>query len=167
LALAAAVVVLLYALRQLFRVVHSLGFGSAELWAEAAGATGGVHSETRAEYRRVLRAIKQLDEDRDLGKLAQADHQSLREGLTLRAVELKRELAPVEDGSAPLHPDLLARLDGKKPGSCGACAVDNDLDARFCKGCGAALLVESSEGAASESLEGKSEVASMQSEVSA
>ena len=111
--------------------------------------SGGVVSETRAEYRRVLKAIKQLDEDHEVGKLADADHQSLREDLTLKAVELKRQIKTAE-GSSELHPELAARLQGAAvaPASaeaspslivCPSCELENDPDARFCKGCGATL----------------------------
>lgn len=150
-ALTASIVVMLYALRQLFRVVYALGFDKAELWAQAVNAAGGVVSESRDEYRRVLRAIRQLDEDHELGKLADEDHGVLRDGLTLRAVELKRELAEAEGvAGGPLHPQLQAKLDGKvvdEPPeahvpaalSCSACGGTNDGDARFCKSCGATI----------------------------
>jgi hypothetical protein len=135
-AMASAVVVLMVALRSLFRVVFALGFESAELWADAAASSGGAASERRAEYKRVLRAIKQLDEDHEVGKLADADHKSLRDGLTLRAVELKRELADVAK-SDELHPKLQAALAGESEApACPKCETVNDPDARFCKSCG-------------------------------
>lgn len=135
LAMASAVVVLMLALRSLFRVVFALGFDSAELWAEAASSAGGAVSECRAEYRRVLRAIKQLDEDHEIGKLADADHATLRESLTLRAVELKRELSELGE-SGELHPKLRAALARRSDPACPACETVNDADARFCKSCG-------------------------------
>ena len=164
-AMGAAVIVLLYALRQLFAIVYALGFESTELWVQDLSYAGGVAAETRADYRRILRAIKQLDEDHEVGKLADADHQSLREGLALRAVELKRQLASLEaqEGVASaVHPELQARLaQAQGPGSdagpgptgqeppaqgstsaelsCASCEGANDPDAKFCKHCGAVM----------------------------
>lgn len=187
---------LVLSLRRLFLVVISLGRGEAETLAMGrASGQGETSSAQRQEQRRVLKAIKELEFDHAMGKLSDADHESISTRYKLRAVELMR----ATEGEGGLHPSTQEAL--RKPSStpegtadaadasgespegpglgpatgpavmvqlpvdggstpmtvvgvpelspttapdatvqvCGTCEVANDLDARFCKGCGAAL----------------------------
>lgn len=118
----------------------------------------------RDEKRMVLRAIKELDFDRAMGKISEADYDQVRAGYRLRAVEVMRAL----DEAPELHPELLRELetrtgsggeapptadtddaappvdgDGEAPEEaeriCEACGGSNDVDAKFCKHCGKEL----------------------------
>jgi hypothetical protein len=79
----------------------------------------------------VLRSIKELEFDRGMGKVNEADFAEVSGRLRARAIELMQAIeqtpepppAPVVD-AAP---------------ACPACQTANDPDARFCKQCGARL----------------------------
>lgn len=150
---------LILCLRTLYRLVIALArpdvravLDRADLAAEAG------RRELRDEKKRILRAIKELDFDRAMGKISQADYDRVRQGYRLRAVDVMRAL----DEAPALHPDLLRDLDarhgsGSGPASpvavapqahappaassrtCGACEGTNDPDAKFCKHCGKEL----------------------------
>ena len=115
-----------------------------------------VAGRTRAALERektlVLRAIKELEFDRAMGKVAPADFQGMSERLRARAIALMQQL----DVSLPgfrddIEQELMRRLAaaGETPletpaaaaprPACSGCGTDNDADARFCKGCGAPL----------------------------
>lgn len=165
-ALAAGAVALLYALRQMFSVVQALSRPPVEHFLNELTESSGPASELRRKRFRVLRAIKQLDEDHALGKLSDADHDLMRQELVLQAVELNRQL---DGGSEGLHPALQALLGGganadatvdaehpplnERPSEvpteqlalCPACKGHNDVDARFCKHCGGAMQVSKTE----------------------
>ncbi len=134
-----------------------------------AAANAPVGGRARAALERekalVLRTIKELEFDHAMGKIVTAEFEVMRDRLKLRAVGLMRRLeggdyrarveqelsartesrppaatpapgataasVPVVAGSPPV-PSTLARL-------CGACGGVNDVDARFCKHCGAAI----------------------------
>lgn len=112
----------------------------------------------------VLRSIKELEFDRAMGKVADADFEEMAGRLRDRAVRLMQRiehgqrglrervaqdvaaLRP-EDGRAPRTPKVQkprpvvvaadAAVDAAA--GCDACGTVNDADARFCKQCGAAL----------------------------
>jgi hypothetical protein len=101
---------------------------------------------TRAALERektlTLRAIKELEFDFAMGKVAEADFRDMAGRLRARAIGIMRQL---EEGTS--YRDLIEReLEKKKMGSdpifpvsrC-ACGTQNDADARFCKACGAKL----------------------------
>lgn len=129
---------------------------------------GRARSALEREKALLLRTIKELEFDHAMGKTATAEFEEMRDRLKLRAVSLmsrlegsdyraaiERELATrapsprrsgapaasappshasVETASPPAAaPSTLARL-------CGACQGVNDVDARFCKHCGASIL---------------------------
>jgi hypothetical protein len=129
-----------------------------------------IGQRTRAALERekmlALRAIKELEFDRAMGKVSEGDWQEMSSRLRARATRLMRQLdagvgyrqqierdlakrlsasAPAaREGSAP------ARTDGPRPEAhpepeaksaapfrtCAACSTANDPDARFCKECG-------------------------------
>jgi hypothetical protein len=157
LGLVVAAAALWQALAALGRMATVLGnAGGVPLPAWQAGVP---QSRLREEKRRVLRAIKELDFDHSMGKLSSDDHRRVRERYQERAVEILRAL----DGRADLHPAAaaaLARVEGRAASAasvatdepvigdalgaaaapvCGACSGANEIDARFCKHCGARL----------------------------
>jgi hypothetical protein len=99
----------------------------------------------------VLRAIKDLEFDRSMGKLSQDDFEEMAGRLRVRALALMKQLD--ENGTgyrSVIERELAARLaarglqaaavpvvssDAKSVGAC-ACGTTNDADAVFCKRCG-------------------------------
>lgn len=103
---------------------------------------------TRAALERekalALRAIKELEFDRAMGKVSDADFAEMSARLRARAARLLRQL----DAGVVYREEIereLARRVGEAPaptiGACDACGTGNDPDARFCKSCGAKLAV--------------------------
>jgi hypothetical protein len=111
-----------------------------------------------------LRSIKELEFDRAMGKLSESDWQEMSGRLRSRAGRLMRQLDAGTGYRPQIERDLAKRLAQAAPGpqnpadvrgadavrgvrradpvaplnqpTCAACATANDLDARFCKGCG-------------------------------
>ena len=115
-----------------------------------------VGGRTRAALERektlVLRSLKELEFDRAMGKVSDADFEEMGGRLRARARALlkqldvdgaawrgviERELAERlrQAGDAP--PDAAGPRPARRP--CGECGASNERDARFCKGCGTAL----------------------------
>jgi hypothetical protein len=86
----------------------------------------------------VLRSIKELEFDRAMRKVGDADFAELDARLRARAVALMEQLeaAPM---AAP-EPSTSIALD--ETDTCRHCGVANDGDARFCKSCGQRLMNE-------------------------
>jgi len=109
---------------------HSLAalFGSR---VEERPITGRERDELLQEKALVLRSIKELEFDRRMGKVNEADFAEIGGRLRARAMELmeaiERVPAPPPEPAAPAA------------GLCAACGTGNDADARFCKQCGQAL----------------------------
>ena len=106
----------------------------------------------------MLRAIKELEFDRAMGKIAQADFDEMAGRLRRRAIGLMQQL----DANSGYHEQIERELDslvsapkaqapsppasaeataGEQVLSCSACGTANDADARFCKQCGTSLTV--------------------------
>jgi hypothetical protein len=102
-----------------------------------------------------LRAIKELEFDRAMGKIAEGDFEAMRDRLRSRALRLITQL----DGAAAyremIERDVAARLpavaadapparaaasEEARP-ACADCGTANDPDARFCKSCGRPVQV--------------------------
>jgi hypothetical protein len=118
-----------------------------------------VGQRTRAALERekllTLRAIKDLEFDRAMGKLSEHDWQEMSGRLRVRAVRLIRQLDAGGGYREQIDRDLAARLASpgamppaeRDPGRakasaehvCASCATINDADARFCKECGTKL----------------------------
>jgi hypothetical protein len=82
----------------------------------------------------VLRSIKELEFDRAMGKIGDADFSEIDSRLRARALVLMQDLeraAPAKR-AAPIGSQHKTR-------PCPACGTANDFDARFCKQCGNAL----------------------------
>lgn len=121
---------------------------------------GRARAALEREKALVLRTIKELEFDHAMGKTATAEFEDMRDRLKLRAVGLMRRLegsdyraaverelaarngpaaratppAPAAASVATVTaaPSTLARV-------CGGCGGVNDVDARFCKHCGASI----------------------------
>ena len=116
--------------------------------------TGG---RTRAALERektlVLRSIKDLEFDRAMGKVSQKDFDEMSTRLRSRAARLIGQLDAGAGYRKEIEREITRRIGAgsEEPGlttgggptgsasprACPACSKDNDLDARFCKHCGA------------------------------
>jgi hypothetical protein len=103
-----------------------------------------VAGRTRAALERdkalTLRAIKELEFDRAMGKVSSDDFAEMRDRLRARALRLIAQL----DGAALYRAQIERDLQAETPVApatprCGSCGTSNDADARFCKKCGTAL----------------------------
>tara|TARA_B100000029_G_C17186240_1_gene818854 strand:- start:146 stop:730 length:585 start_codon:yes stop_codon:yes gene_type:complete len=115
-----------------------------------------VGGRTRAALDRektlVLRAIKELEFDRAMGKVSDDDFSAMGGKLRARARELLKQL----DVDGTTYRDLIERELAERLGLiglestglpeaptgrqiCDSCGIKNDEDAQFCKGCGAGL----------------------------
>jgi Double zinc ribbon len=87
------------------------------------------------EKARVLRSIKELEFDRAMGKIGDADFAEIAGRLRARALTLMQDLerdAPADSSAVPTAQAPVRRR-------CPACKTTNDPDAKFCKQCGKAL----------------------------
>jgi hypothetical protein len=133
--------------------------------ADAGEETEMLAGRTRAALERekmlVLRSIKEVEFDRAMRKISEADYAEIVPRLRSRAVGLIRQLeggggyrAVIERDLAELLPPgtVAAATTGSagagvpaapavSEGVCPACGAANDTDARFCKSCGARLAV--------------------------
>jgi hypothetical protein len=108
-----------------------------------------IGERTRAALERekmlALRAIKELEFDRAMGKLSDSDWTEMSTRLRARAARLMHQLDAGAGYREQIEKDLAARLgqgDAREPSAervCASCATVNDPDARFCKGCGGKL----------------------------
>lgn len=122
-ALSVAAAALMYALRAMFGVVTALARPDLAATLHDQQVSFGTAEERRAEQRRVLKAIKELDFDHAMGKLSDDDHAALQRVYRLRAVELMR----ATDGAVDLHPELARELGHPVPApSAGVGAEDGD-----------------------------------------
>ncbi len=122
------------------------------------GGSPALSARVRAALERekvfVLRSIKELEFDRAMGKVADADFTDMVGRLRARAIGLLAKLDAEAAGYRGLiERDLEARLAqagvnapvdappavAAPAPACSACGTSNDHDARFCKSCGARL----------------------------
>jgi hypothetical protein len=111
--------------------------------------TAMVGQRTRAALERekmlALRAIKELEFDRAMGKLSEEDFREMAGRLRARAAGLIRQLDAGAGYREQIERDLAKKIEQSRGVStaserkCGACTAINDHDARFCKSCGARL----------------------------
>ena len=98
----------------------------------------------------VLRSIKELEFDRGMGKVSEKDFGEMSARLRTRAARLMRQLDAGSSYREQIEKEVEKRLATSNPKSqnpnpksqgaeCVACAAVNDVDARFCKQCGARL----------------------------
>lgn len=126
---------------------------------ESDGAVGGrTHAALEREKTLTMRAIKELEFDRAMGKLSDSDFAEMSSRLRARAGRLMRQLDLGSEYRDQIERDLEAKLASSAAGdarqavasrqavpsavgahACPACETANDADARFCKSCGARL----------------------------
>jgi len=89
-----------------------------------------------------LAALKEIEFDRETGKLSDGDYQFLRQKYTVEALSALR----ADESAAPadLEAQVAARVatlrgDGGASATCGACGAHAGPGARFCPECGTAL----------------------------
>lgn len=104
----------------------------------------GMYEELLREKALVLRSIKELEFDKAMGKVSEADFAEISTRLRARALSLMADLErapvprPATRASAPASaPPAPAAATPAR--SCAACGTVNDTDARFCKNCGSGL----------------------------
>jgi hypothetical protein len=87
----------------------------------------------------VLRSIKELEFDRSMKKVSDADFADMSGRLRARALALMEELdrkpVPAPPQPTPKASGTGARRDALGP-YCDQCGTQNDKDAKFCKACG-------------------------------
>jgi hypothetical protein len=140
-----------YAGYALFRTLAPLAGAAIE---DDAVMIGG---RTRAALERdkglTLRAIKELEFDHAMGKVAAGDFAEMRDRLRARALRLMRQLDGAEAYRKAIERDVAARVPDRsvtaspapeeaihERGSfCTQCGAEADADARFCRMCGTPL----------------------------
>ena len=107
----------------------------------------------------VLRSIKELEFDRAMGKVSEKDFTEMSGRLRARATRLMRQLDAGAGYREQIEREIEQRL-GRAPepvsavigrskqqdppyAVCAQCQTKNDVDARFCKGCGKAMETSS------------------------
>jgi hypothetical protein len=90
----------------------------------------------------VLRSIKELEFDRSMGKVSEKDFDEMSARLRGRAAGLMQQLDAGVSYREQIQRELEQRV--KTPAvaaarTCASCKTANELDARFCKSCGAGL----------------------------
>jgi len=124
-------------------------------------ATGGLTTrggrrkrELEREKQLVLKAIKEVELDYQMRKVAERDYREMVERYRTRAMRLMTELEAGDDFRALIEKELAMRLkleavkpaavaaasaSEPSPPTCAACTTVNDGDAQFCKKCGKRL----------------------------
>lgn len=93
----------------------------------------GTRGALEYEKATLLRSIKELEFDRAMGKVSDADFGEIDGRLRARALSVMEQL------EQPVQLPEPAKEPGPAPGTCHTCGVQNDSDARFCKSCGQRL----------------------------
>ena len=104
---------------------------------------GRTQAALEREKTLVLRAIKDLEFDRAMGKVSDKDFADVSARLRARAAGLLRQLDRGANYRDEIERELAARLSvpGRRAAEGGCvCGTTNDADARFCKGCGRKLV---------------------------
>jgi DNA-binding transcriptional ArsR family regulator len=139
--------VLLIVISILWASVRTLS-GDAAITLEEAIALGAP-TAAEEQKRAVLQALKDLEFERSVGKIAEADYEEL---VARYRAEAKRLLRAVDENLAPLREQAAAyvaeQLGTERPAKrskplkkpedpvCPSCQTENDTDAAFCKKCG-------------------------------
>jgi hypothetical protein len=145
----------------LMRVIDPLAGNSLAAVSTARG--GRRPRELEREKQLVLKAIKEIELDYQMRKIAERDYREMVERYRTRAMRLMSEIEAGDDFRVLIERELTMRLklEAAKPAvtsaitaetpaapppaatvapsTCAACATINDDDAQFCKKCGAKL----------------------------
>jgi hypothetical protein len=97
--------------------------------------------ELERDKQAVLKAIREIEHDYQMRKIADSDYRDMLQRYRGRAMRIIRELDAGDDYRAIIEEELKTRLAAAPPvaTACKACGAGNDPDARFCKKCGAAM----------------------------
>ena len=117
--------------------------------------TGKRRKELEREKQALLKALKELDFDHQMGKVSDKDFADISSTYRARAIRVMRQLDDAgRDYEAMIAKEVADRA-GKStvdsppstvadPAKCGKCSTKNDADAEFCKKCGGKLVREAS-----------------------
>jgi hypothetical protein len=162
--LAVGAVIMLLAILALWNSVRSLT-GDLDVDPRIVEAQNVVISSRSREKERILRALKDLENERDLGKLDEADFKEVshryREEAKALLRQMDEDIAPYREKAEALAKKFIAdsavvvtkaeaNVDAEQEApkteapstekrECAACKVKNDPDAKFCKSCAAIL----------------------------
>ena len=132
----------------LWRVVHPLT--RADDGAAAASRPARRSRELEREKQLVLKAIKEIELDYQMRKIAERDYREMIERYRARAIRLIGEIEAGDDFTALIERELQIRLSAAPSApaapaahdarrTCAGCTTVNDQDAEFCKKCGEKL----------------------------
>jgi hypothetical protein len=146
----------------LMRVIDPLAGNSLSAPSHVRG--GRRPRELEREKQLVLKAIKEIELDYQMRKIAERDYREMVERYRTRAIRVMSEIEAGDDFRVLIERELTMRLklDAAKPAApaapaaepeaaspaatstspvtCGSCSTVNDHDARFCKKCGEKLF---------------------------
>ena len=123
---------------------------------EGVVATGGRRKELEREKQALLKALKELDFDHQMGKVSAKDFAEISAQYRARAIRVMRRLdVSGHDYETMIAQEVQKRLRGSPavsappsasetakadPHACARCKTKNDADAEFCKKCGNKLV---------------------------
>jgi ribosomal protein L40E len=122
-----------------------------------AAVSGKRRKELEREKQALLKALKELDFDHQMGKVSDKDFAEISSTYRARAIRVMRQLDDAgRDYEAMIADEVKKKLSAvslqpsaseqKKPEAdlCAKCSTKNDADAEFCKKCGNKLVKEAS-----------------------
>lgn len=139
----------------LFRAAHAL-VKDAPVVEAGAVVTGKRRKELEREKQALLKALKELDFDHQMGKVSDKDFADISATYRGRAIRVMRQLDDAgRDYESMIAADLAKKVaaGGAQPAApekapeqdkCAKCGTRNDNDAEFCKKCGNKLVKEAS-----------------------
>lgn len=119
-------------------------------------ATGKRRKELEREKQALLKALKELDFDHEMGKVSDKDFADISATYRARAIRVMRQLddagrdyetmirSDVGKRRSAVSAQLSASEQKAEPEKCGKCGTRNDSDAEFCKKCGGKLVRQAS-----------------------
>ena len=140
-----------------FRAAHAL-VKDAPVVEAGVVATGKRRKELEREKAALLKALKELDFDHQMGKVSDKDFADISATYRGRAIRVMRQLDDAgrdyeamiaadvgkKLASAGVEPTSAATIAKPEPEKCAKCSTRNDSDAEFCKKCGSKLVREAS-----------------------
>jgi hypothetical protein len=96
--------------------------------------------ELERDKQAVLKAIREIELDYQMRKIAEPDYRELVQRYRTRAMRIIRELDAGDDYRTIIEEELKTRLAAAATvGGCPSCGASNDPQARFCNKCGGKL----------------------------
>src|SRR4051812_13236305 len=127
-----------------FAALRAAGPLAGLMWTGGHVPATGSRTRTTLEREKALalRAIKELEFDRAMGKVSEKDFIEMSGRLRARAARIIRQLDASTTYRERIEQEIAKRV-GRMTNACASCQAVNDLDARFCKKCGSALGAQS------------------------